>query len=187
MQPSRRATAASVRPRCFARSIASEVGAEIATSVPAPKIAAFSGWPGSTVFDTDPGIRVRYEHVSGWWQSAWGAVTPAPGSAPTQVQATWSLGACTGGSELTRTGRSSGDRAAVTFDDTAIAYYDDAGTRLDPGTDPWKVPATATRVEGIRVTVDWSSTGWRLDPATATLSARCTPVPPTDGATTPCL
>ena len=154
-------------------------------ALPNDNVAAFSGWPGSTVFDTDPGIRVRYEHVSGWWQSAWGAVTPAPGSAPTQVQATWSLGACTGGSELTRTGRSSGDRAAVTFDDTAIAYYDDAGTRLDPGTDPWKVPATATRVEGIRVTVDWSSTGWRLDPATATLSARCTPVPPTDGATTP--
>ena len=154
-------------------------------ALPNDNVAAFSGWPGNTVFDTDPGIRVRYEHVSGWWQSAWGAVTPAPGSAPTQVQATWSLGACTGGSELTRTGRSSGDRAAVTFDDTAIAYYDDAGTRLDPGTDPWKVPATATRVEGIRVTVDWSSTGWRLDPATATLSARCTPVPPTDGATTP--
>ena len=47
--------------------------------------------------------------------------------------------------------------------------------------------ATTRRLEGegIRVTVDWSSTGWRLDPATATLSARCTPVPPTDGATTP--
>lgn len=149
--------------------------------------AVFSGLP-SSVFDADPGIRVRYEHVSGWWQSEWGAVTPAPGSAPTQVQATWQLGACTGGAELARTWDSSGGRADVTFDASAVAYYDGAGARLDPGADPWRVPAAAERVEGIRVIVDWAKTGWRLDPATATLSALCTPAPPTapaPGTTTP--
>ncbi|WP_288784981.1 Ig-like domain-containing protein [uncultured Microbacterium sp.] len=153
-------------------------------ALPNENVAVFSGLP-SSVFDTDPGIRVRYEHVSGWWQSEWGAVTPAPGSAPTQVQATWSLGACTGGTRLTADGRSTGDRARFTFDTADIAYYDAAGARLDPGDDPWQVPATASRVEGIRVIVDWARTGWNLDAATAPLSARCTPVPPTDGATTP--
>ena len=153
-------------------------------ALPNENVAVFSGLP-SSVFDTDPGIRVRYEHVSGWWQSEWGAVTPAPGSAPTQVQATWSLGACTGGTRLTADGRSTGDQARFTFDTADIAYYDAAGARLDPGDDPWQVPATASRVEGIRVIVDWARTGWNLDAATAPLSARCTPVPPTDGATTP--
>ena len=51
-------------------------------TVPNENVVAFSGWPGSTVFDADPRIQVRYEHTSGWWQSAWGTVSPAAGSAP---------------------------------------------------------------------------------------------------------
>lgn len=147
-------------------------------AVPFDNVAVFSGLP-SSVFDADPGIRVRYEHTSGWWQSAWGAVTPAPGSAPTQVQASWALGACTGGTRLDRSSDSTGGRAQIDFDTTAIAYYDDADALLAPGSDPWIVPETAVRVEGIRVGVDWSAQGWNLDSATATLAARCTPVPPT--------
>lgn len=146
---------------------------------PFGNVAVFSGLP-STVFDADPGVRVRYEHQSGWWQSAWAGVVPAAGSAPYQVQARWGLGACTGGATLETTSSSSGGRAAITFDTAAIAYYDDTDARLDPGADPWLVPATAVRVEGIRVVVDWSAQGWNLDAATAQLSARCTPVPPSD-------
>ena len=151
---------------------------------PRDNVAAFSGLP-STVFDTDPGIRVRYEHVSGWWQTPWAAVTPAAGSAPYQVQATWSLGSCAGGTRLTRSSASTGDLAAITFDASGIVYYDDANAviPLAEGADPWLVPDAAVRVEGIRVGVDWSAHGWNLDAATATLSARCTPVPPTTGGT----
>ncbi len=151
------------------------------TSYEAPPYAnqaVFSGLP-SSVFDTDPGIRVRYEHTSGWWQSAWAAVTPAPGSAPTQVQATWSLGACSGGARLTTSSNSTGGLAQIAFDPATIVYYDQNGAVLDPGSDPWLVPADAFRVEGIRVTVDWSAQGWNLDNATSTLSAVCTPLPPT--------
>lgn len=144
---------------------------------PYSNVAVFTGFP-STVFDADPGIRVRYEHTSGWWQSAWGEVTPAAGSAPYQVQATWSLGACTGGSRLEASSGSSGGRAQIGFDTSAIAYYDAEGQLLAPNPDPWIVPATAARVEGIRVSVDWSAQGWNLDPATTTLAALCTPVPP---------
>lgn len=149
---------------------------------PRDNVAVFSGFP-SGVFDQDPGIRVRYEHVSGWWQSEWGAVTPAPGSAPYQVQATWSLGACTGGAELTRTGRSTDSLAKIGFDASGATFYDASDEVLPATGDPWTVPARATRVDGIRVTVDWSAQGWGLEPATTTLSARCTPVPPTSGGT----
>lgn len=143
---------------------------------PLNNVPAFSGLP-SSIFDADPQVRVRYEHTSGWWQSAWGAVTPAPGSAPYQVQATWTLGACTGGARLDASGRSTGGLAEIDFDARAAVYYDAAGAVLPTGPDPLVVPDTAARVEGIRVTVDWSGQGWRLDDATAQLSALCTPAP----------
>jgi len=146
---------------------------------PFGNVAVFSGLP-SSIFDSDPQVQVRYEHQSGWWQSAWATVVPAAGSAPYQVQASWSLGACTGGARLGTTSGSTAGRAAISFDTRAIAYYDEGGARLDPGADPWIVPATAVRVEGIEVVVDWSAQRWNLDTATAPLSARCTPVPPTD-------
>lgn len=134
----------------------------------------FRGLP-SSVFDKDPGIEVRYEHKDGWWQSAWGAVTPAPGSAPYQVQASWTLGSCTGGATLEPSGSSSGSRADIAFDAAAIRYYDRNDALIAPGADPWTVPADAARVAGIQVVVDWSGQGWNLSPATAELSTRCTP------------
>lgn len=146
-------------------------------TVPNENVVAFSGWPGSTVFDADPRIQVRYEHTSGWWQSAWGTVSPAAGSAPYQVQASWGLGACTGGSELARTSSSTGSLAAITFDTSRISYLDENGATLPTGENPWLVPDAAVQVTGIRVEVDWSRQGWRLDDATAQLSARCTPSP----------
>lgn len=139
---------------------------------------AFSNWPSNTTFGSDPGIRVRYEHISGWWQSSWGNVTPAPGSAPYQVRASWSLGACNGGQRLTADVSSTGDLAAISRDASAITYYDEAGAPIAAGSDPWIVPDNAVRVDGVRVTVDWSARGWGLAAATGTLSTRCTPVPP---------
>lgn len=148
---------------------------------PFDNVAVFSGLP-STVFDTDPGIRVRYEHTAGWWQSAWGAVTPARGSAPYQVQATWALGACSGGARLDASGSSTGGLARITFDPSALVYYDAAGAVLPQNSDPWIVPDAAARVEA-RVSVDWAAQGWNLDPATAALGALCAPLPPTPGGT----
>lgn len=154
-------------------------------AVPFDNAAVFSGLP-SSVFDADPNVRVRYEHTSGWWQSAWGAVTPAPGSAPFQVQARWGLGTCTGGARLEPTSSSTQSRAVISFSTTGITYFDAAGAVLATGSDPWIVPEAAARVSGIGVNVDWSAQGWNLDAATAELSALCTPVtppidvPPTD-------
>lgn len=147
-------------------------------ALPANNIAAFDRFP-SGVFDTDPLIQVRYEHTSGWWQSAWGAVTPARGSAPYQVQARWSLGACTGGAVLAPTSRSTDDRARITFPTGNVTYYDAAGAILPTGSDPLLVPDSAVRVAGLGVRVDWSAQGWNLDPAEAELpTAACTPLPP---------
>ncbi|MFT4214386.1 MAG: Ig-like domain-containing protein [Microbacterium sp.] len=148
-------------------------------TVPNNNTVAFSGWP-STVFDSDPGIRVRYEHESGWWQSAWGDVTAASGSAPYQVQASWALGSCNGGSQLEATGSSTGSRAAISFSTADIVYRDADGNVLAVGDDPWTVPDAAVQVSGIRVTVDWSAQGWNLDSATAELSAVCTAAPTPD-------
>jgi len=145
----------------------------------------FTGLP-STLFDSDPGIRVRYEHTAGWWQSEWGAVTPASGSAPYQVQATWLLGACAGGARLDTSANSTGGLARIRFDASGIVYYDAAGAVIAPGSDPWLVPDAAVRVEGIRVTVDWSAQRWRLDAASATLAAAiCTPAPTPSPSPTP--
>ncbi|MBZ6373247.1 MAG: hypothetical protein LBE44_15525, partial [Microbacterium hominis] len=58
-----------------------------------------------------------------------------------------------------------------------ISYLDENGATLPTGENPWLVPDAAVQVTGIRVEVDWSRQGWRLDDATAQLSARCTPSP----------
>ncbi len=143
---------------------------------PTDNVAVFDRFP-STVFDTDPRIRVRYEHTAGWWQSAWAAVVPAAGSAPYQVQARWSLGACTGGSLLTPTGTSTDGLAAITFPTDTLTYFDAEGAALPIGENPLLVPDAAVRVAGLGVRVDWSAQGWNLDAAVAELSASCTPLP----------
>lgn len=144
---------------------------------PNENVVAFSGYP-SGVFDVDPGIGVRYDHVAGWWQSAWGAATPAPGSAPYQVQARWWVDACIGGGRLSPQATSSGGLASVGFTVDAVQYLDAAGAPL-AAPDPWQVPVGAASVAGIGVVVDWSAQGWGLQPAVTTFSAVCSPnLPP---------
>lgn len=145
-------------------------------AVPYDNDVVFGGYP-TGVFDADPNITVRYVHRSGWWESAVGTVTPAAGSAPYQVQARWWVDSCVGGATLAPQSSSSGGLADVSFSARGMAYYDAAGTRLDPGSDPWTVPAAAVRVEGIGVEVDWSAQGWRLDDAETAFAATCTPSP----------
>lgn len=144
---------------------------------PYDNVAVFRGYP-SGVFDTDPGITVRYEHTSGWWQSAWGAVTPAPGSAPYQVQARWWVDACNGGARLVPRSSSTQSFARVDFSAAGLRYYDADGAELAAGADPWIVPDAAVRVTGIGVVVDWAQRGWDLDAASAEFSATCSPAPP---------
>ncbi len=143
----------------------------------------FDGGPPSTVYDRDPGIRVRYVHRVWGTASAWADVAPAPGSAPYQVQARWGVASCVGGTVLQTTSNSSNDpsggKAAITFDATALVYRDAAGAVLPQSADPWLVPAGAVRVSGIGVTVSWAAQGWNLSPATASLAASCQPnLPP---------
>lgn len=137
----------------------------------------------SPVFDQNPGIRVRYVHEVWGTATAWSATTPAPGSAPFQVQATWSLPSCVGGADLAPRGDSSGDtsggKAAIVFSNDQLRYVDATGAVLaqEPGT--WTVPVGAVRVEGIAVSVSWAAQSWGLAPASATFGSNCTPnLPP---------
>lgn len=136
--------------------------------------AEFENWPDSTVFGSDPGIRVRYVHETWGPTTEWAAVTPAAGTAPYQVQARWAADACEGGADLALSSSSSNGAAAVTFDRAALTYYDAADAVL-PHEDSWLVPVGAVRVDGIGVTVDWSAQGWGLRAATATFGTTCTP------------
>jgi hypothetical protein len=133
----------------------------------------FDGWP-STVFDRDPGIRVRFVNNVLGTQSAWVGVTPRAGSAPYQVQARWAVSACTGGSPLGVSTSSTGSLAAVTVDRTAVVYYDANGRMLAAGPNG-DVPVGAARVAGLSVTVDWSAQNWGLAPAAATFGGTCDP------------
>lgn len=148
-------------------------------AVPYENRIAWQGYP-TTVFDKDPGITLRYEHNDGWWQSPWGTVTPAQGSAPYQVQAQWAIASCNGGSTIALSSSSSNGLAQITFDMTDAVYYDADGAALAVGEDAREVPATAVRVEGVAVKVSWAAQGWRLDDAAASLSAACVPDPETD-------
>ncbi|WP_204318843.1 Ig-like domain-containing protein [Microbacterium sp. B35-04] len=140
----------------------------------------FSGWNGSTsVVGQSPGIQVRYVHD--WWGTAtgWATVTPRAGSAPYQVQATWEVTSCVGGSDLAYRGRSSnapdGSSAAFTFGNAGLRYFNDQERLLtsEPGT--WTVPIGAVRVEGIAVSVNWDAQGWGLAPVSTTFKADCQP------------
>lgn len=145
---------------------------------PTDNVAVFDGLP-TGVVGADPRIRVRYEHTAGWWQSAWGTVTPAAGSAPYQVQARWTIGACAGGTLLAPSGTSTDGRAEISFSADALIYRDAAGAVLPAGENLLRVPDAAVSVSGLGVRVDWSAQGWNLDAATAELSAPCTPLPET--------
>jgi hypothetical protein len=136
-----------------------------------------TGFP-PTAYGTDPGIQVRYVHEFWGPTTGWAPVRPASGSAPFQVNARWSVN-CVGGSELQRSGQSSnapsGQAAAITFANTNLRYFDANNQVLPHAADTWTVPTGATRVEGIRVSVDWSALGWNLNSASATFEAACNP------------
>ncbi|WP_295780477.1 hypothetical protein, partial [uncultured Microbacterium sp.] len=60
-----------------------------------------------------------------------------------------------------------------------VRYLDKNGKALERNPDnPRLVPAGATAVENIGVSVDWSKQGWNLDKATSTLSGTCKPGTP---------
>ena len=86
---------------------------------------------------------------------------------------------CVGGSDLVAVGDSStdaaGGKAAITFGNAGLRYYDSAGAMLPHTVDTWAVPVGAVRVEGVSVSVDWSAQGWGLSPANTTFSASCDP------------
>ncbi|HKP09045.1 MAG TPA: Ig-like domain-containing protein [Microbacterium sp.] len=136
----------------------------------------WSGWgPGTSVIGQNPGIQVRYVHD--WWPEAtgWSTVTPRAGSAPYQVQANWAITSCVGGGRLTTRGSSSsapnGTAATITFDTSAVRYFSRNGRDITDTADRTAVPAGTVRVEGVKVTVDWSALGWGLSSAQATIPA----------------
>ncbi|WP_237739435.1 Ig-like domain-containing protein [Microbacterium yannicii] len=129
----------------------------------------FEGWDrGTAVYDRDPQINVFYRHRVWGNETARALVTPAPGSAPYQVQARWSIDACVPGATLQRGSQSSNGDAAVDWSDAGIRFTDAAGTVLPYTAGSWTVPAGAARVEGVAVTVSWNA-AWNLDAATQTL------------------
>jgi hypothetical protein len=142
----------------------------------------FSGMP-SSIFGRDPVIQVRYVHEIWGTATSWATVTPRAGSAPYQVQASWSVQRCVGGSDLVPAGDSStdaaGGKAAITFGNAGLRYYDATGALVPHAADSWAVPVGAVRVEGVTVAVNWSAQGWGLSPANATFSASCSPNLPT--------
>ncbi len=154
---------------------------------PNRNVAEFSGFP-SGVFGTDPGIGVRYVHSIWGIATEWAAVTPRTGSAPYQVQASWSVASCVAGTPLTLVGSSStdaaGNGASIVFGNDDLRYYDAAGALVlhDGGT--WTVPSGAVRVEGISVTAGWSQP-WGLSPASTIFAAACDPGPPPPAAPAP--
>ncbi|WP_194397462.1 Ig-like domain-containing protein [Microbacterium atlanticum] len=140
----------------------------------------FQGWgPGTGVFGGDPGIQVRYVHEFWGTATAWSTVSPRAGSAPYQVQATWRVDSCVGGTPLAVSGQSSnapdGSPAAFTFGNAGLRYFDAAGLPLVHEAGTWNVPLGAVRVDGVSVTVGWDAQGWGLAPASATFSASCQP------------
>ncbi|MEI3846304.1 MULTISPECIES: Ig-like domain-containing protein [unclassified Microbacterium] len=142
--------------------------------------AEFQGWgPGTSVFGRDPVIQVRYVHEFWGTATGWSTVRPRAGSAPYQVQATWQVDSCVGGSPLTASGRSSnapdGSSAAFTFGNGGLRYFDAEGRPLAHEAGTWNVPVGAASVEGVAVTAAWDAQGWGLAPASTTFSGSCQP------------
>jgi hypothetical protein len=135
----------------------------------------FEGWgPGTAIYDRDPGIRVFYRHRFWGTMSQPGSVSPAPGSAPYQVQASWSISRCVAGEPLGRIGDSSNGDGAFSWSDAGIRFLGENNAVLPYTAGSWTVPAGAVRVEGVGVTVSWNA-AWNLDPASQQLVATCDP------------
>lgn len=139
----------------------------------------YSGWaPGTTVFDRDPGILVRYVHEKWGTATPWAAVVPAAGSAPYQLHASWRVASCVGGSDLVPTAEATptaAGTAAVSFGNAGVKYFDAAGAQIAHTAGTWAVPVGAVRVEGVTVTVNWNAQNWGLAPVSASFGATCDP------------
>ncbi len=133
----------------------------------------------STVFDSDPGIGVYFEHELWGTKSETGRVAPAEGSAPYQVQASASVRSCVAGDELDISRSSSNDKASLDVDTSQAVFRDAKGAVVPRADGSDRVPVGAERVENVVVTVDWSAQGWGLDAATLTVSGSCSPGTPT--------
>ena len=97
------------------------------------------GGPPSSVFDRNPGIRVRYVHRQWGTATDWALALPREGSAPYQVWARWRVEVCEGGQPLALRGDSSNDpaggRASIVFDRGGAVFRDASGAVLP--FDPW--------------------------------------------------
>lgn len=142
--------------------------------LPNNNVAEFRGWPTSVV-GQNPNIEVRYVHRLWGTPTPWAPVTPRSGSAPYQVQASWGVGSCVGGTDLTRTWTSTDNAATFTFGNAGLVFYDADDQVLVRTPNTWAVPVGAVRVEGITVSVNWDTQGWGLAPASSTFSATCQP------------
>jgi hypothetical protein len=153
---------------------------DLPTSIEDPptlNVPQFEGAPPNSVFDVDPGIRVRYTHTQWGTSSEWAAVTPAAGSAPYQVQASWQVASCVGGEQLQLSGSSTEGRAVFSFDVDSAVFTDEAGNVLPFDPALGIVPPGAYSVQGIGVTASWDDQGWGLAPASTTFGGACTPNP----------
>ncbi|QEW02066.1 Ig-like domain-containing protein [Microbacterium lushaniae] len=143
----------------------------------------FSGWP-SSVFNSDPGITVRYvRNEAGWQPSGSVAVPPASGSAPYQVAIEWGVTSCVGGSPLA-VGKTAGP-GTVTADTQSllIRYFDARNILVIPDT-AGTVPVRAVRVENIPVTASVGQ--WGLGDARGSASfGSCDPNLPPEPQPTP--
>lgn len=142
---------------------------------PRNNTAVYDNWnDGTSVYDSDPGIGVYFQHNLWQTRSDRGVVKPASGSAPYQVQASARVDSCVAGSELKLGWKTSNGEARTSTDRSGVVYYDKAGKKLD-ATDPTIVPKGAVRVENARVVVSWSAKGWGLDDATLVTGGTCDP------------
>lgn len=142
-----------------------------------PKYTNYDG-DRSPVFGSDPNIGVYFEHRFWGTRSETGRVAPASGSAPYQVQASTRVASCVAGERLQVSSSSSNDQATLTLDRSALRYTDKKGAVLTPPEGSELVPAGATKVTNVRVTVDWSARGWGLDSAVLETQATCQPGTP---------
>ncbi|WP_461475005.1 Ig-like domain-containing protein [Microbacterium sp. HJ5] len=142
----------------------------------------FRGGPPTSVVGQNPNIQVRYVHRFWGTATPWADVTPRAGSAPYQVQASWRVASCVGGSDLVAAGESTGGLAAITFKNGAMVFYDENDQVVPrPAPDTFAVPVGAVRVAGVGVVVDWGAQGWGLAPIDTTFSAECDPNTPGQG------
>ena len=97
---------------------------------------------------------------------------------PYQVQARGGCSRCVGGIDLVAAGRlvrrPAGGKAAFTFGNAGLRYFDARARAARTPPAPGTVPVGAVRVEGIEVTVDWSAQGWGLAPRARRSAATCT-------------